>query len=245
MRSQWGQSGPSRRRVRHIQYLERSTCRAGRNAGASLRLRRRAGVGLRKIAAGGIWRGTGARLILGPICRCRSESDAKRPPHSFPYGPGLPARSRSNTGSISGAADIASKPLSPEDAELKYRFRDIHGGERRIDALVEMEGSVALHNEKGCVIQYGGFSPKGGSTSSYGGDDFVMPKTVRMMWFSECSRVKRNVLAPPAFEGGSVLADVTVPVASRIPLDALDEARKKGAGLRLKMRVHPGGELIG
>ena len=52
---------------------------------------------------------------------------------------------------------------------------------------------------------------------------------------------KKNVLAPPAFEGGSVLADVTVPVASRIPLDALDEARIKGAGLRLKMRVHPGG----
>jgi len=79
-------------------------------------------------------------------------------------------------GQHSGVTDIASKPLSPEDAELKYRFRDIHGGERRIDALVEMEGSVALHNEKGCLIQYGGFSPKGGSTPTYGGDDFAMPK---------------------------------------------------------------------
>ena len=56
---------------------------------------------------------------------------------------------------------------------------------------------------------------------------------------------KKKRACPPAFEGGSVLADVTVPVASRIPLDALDEARKKGAGLRLKMRVHPGGVLIG
>ena len=205
MQSQWGQSGPSQGRVRHIQYLEGFTCRAGRNAGASLRLRRRAGVGLRKIAAGCIWRGTGARLILGPMCRCRSESDAKRPPHSFPDGPGLPARSRSNTGSISGVADIASKPLSPEDAELKYRFRDIHGGERRIDALVEMEGSVALHNEKGCLIQYGGFSPKGGSTSTYGRDDFAMPKTVRIMWFSEGSQVKRNVLAPRRLRAAACL----------------------------------------
>ena len=72
-----------------------------------------------------------------------------------------------------------------------------------------------------------------------------MPKTVRMMWYSDDSQVTRNERAPPAFTGGTLLADVTVPVAARIPLDVLDEARKKGSGLRLKIRVHPEGVLIG
>lgn len=147
-------------------------------------------------------------------------------------------------GSANSAQSTVPAPLSPSDAELKHRFRGIRGGEQRIDGLVEMN-RVALHNEKGYLIQATGYSPKNRHTFSYGGDDFVMPKTVRMMWFTDDAQIRRNILSPPAFEGGRLLADVTVPVAARIPLEVLDEARKKGAGLRLKIRVHPEGVLIG
>ena len=152
--------------------------------------------------------------------------------------------SQGAVGSANSAPTAEPASLSPEDTELKHRFRGIRGGEMITDGLVEMN-RVALHSEKGYLIEARTFSPKNRGRSSYGGDDFVMPKTVRMMWYSDDSLPTRNGFAPPAFEGGTLLADVTVPVASRIPLEVLDEARKKGAGLRLKIRVHPEGVLIG
>jgi hypothetical protein len=132
--------------------------------------------------------------------------------------------------------------LSPTDAELKHRFRGIRGGERVIDGLVQMN-HVALHNEKGYVVDYGGYGPKGRSHSGYGGDDFVVPKTLRMMHFGVGSQVK-NSTEPPIYMG-DLLADVTVEVASRFPADLLDEVRRRGGGLRFKIRVHPSGPLIG
>lgn len=149
------------------------------------------------------------------------------------------SRSTANTANSPGN-DVA---ITPEDAELKHRFRGIYGGQRRIDGLVEMN-NVALHSENGGYIQTGSFGPLGAGNSSLGGKAFVVPKTVRMMWFSDEAIVKRNPI-PPAYEGGTLRADVTVPVASRFPIEVLDEARKKGAGLRLKLRVHPEGVLVG
>lgn len=159
----------------------------------------------------------------------------------------LAACSQSNTGSSAYspntlATDTAG--LSAEDIELKHRFRGIYGGQRRIDGLVKMN-NVALHRENDGYFQNGSFGPGGAGNSSLGGKAFIVPKIVRMMWFSDEAIVKFNPFPPPAYEGGTLLADVTVPVASRFPIEVLDEARTKGAGLRLKLRVHPGGVMVG
>lgn len=157
----------------------------------------------------------------------------------------LVACSQSTSSKAANANDIAATDasgLSAEDAELKHRFRGIYGGQRRIDGLVEMN-NVALHSEGGGYIQTGGFGPRGAGNSSLGGKAFIVPKTVRMMWFSDEAIGKHNPI-PPAYEGGTIRADVTVPVASRFPIEVLDEARTKGAGLRLKLRVYPEGVLV-
>ena len=60
--------------------------------------------------------------------------------------------------STNSAQSAGPAPLSPADAELKHRFRGIRGGERRIDGLVKMN-RVALHSEKGYLIETGTFSP--------------------------------------------------------------------------------------
>ena len=137
----------------------------------------------------------------------------------------------------------ASASASVTDEELKYRFRGIRGGERWIDALVQMDG-VALYNEKGYLIETGSFSPTRGSRSGYSGPDFVVPKTIRMMYHgTEAVRLKQQ-MKPPAFSGVPI-SDVTVEVAARIPVEVLDEVRRRGGGLRLKTRLHPSRPLIG
>jgi hypothetical protein len=131
------------------------------------------------------------------------------------------------------------------DEELKHRFRSIRGGERVIDGLVVMHG-VALYNEKGWIIETGSFSPKGRSTSGYSGEDFVVPKTIRMVYHGTSEVIQRSRQAE-RFEmmfKAAPLADVTVEVATRIPIEVLDAVRS-GGGLRVKTRVTPWGPLIG
>jgi hypothetical protein len=142
-----------------------------------------------------------------------------------------------------------SATLSDEDAALMRRFRGVKGGELRIDAPVAV-GPVALFLENGLVFQRnsGGYGGRGGTISSYGGsgsgDNLVVPKTLRMIRYSKDSRPV-NLTTPFVAFDGAVVADVTVPVASRIPDDVLDTARRFGGGLRLKLRLTLDTILVG
>lgn len=51
-------------------------------------------------------------------------------------------------------------------------------------------------------------------------------------------------MKPPPYFKGTPLADVTVPIAERIPEAVLDEVRKNGGGLRLKLRLTPQTVLV-
>jgi hypothetical protein len=71
-----------------------------------------------------------------------------------------------------------------------------------------------------------------------------VPKTLRMIRYAEDAVMKFNATPFVAFDG-AVVADVTVPIASRIPDEALDAARRFGGGLRLKLRLTPETILVG
>ncbi|WP_345794986.1 hypothetical protein AAG895_08110 [Thauera sp. JM12B12] len=125
------------------------------------------------------------------------------------------------------------------DGALRYKFRGIRGGEKRIDAFKE-EAGVALYLESGLLFAAGVFN-KGAKTSGYGGgsagDQLVVPKTLRLVRYSEDSR-RRGGIREPAYDGTPIL-DVTVPVAERIPDEVLDRIRKYKGSLILKFRIHP------
>ena len=131
--------------------------------------------------------------------------------------------------------------LSVEDEALRNKFRGISGGERRLDAITDMHG-VTLFDEMGRIVEARAIVRSSSrSLSSFGGGNFSMPKTLRAIWFEEAGLI---ALPDRGYEGKKI-GDVTVPVASRIPVDVLDEVRKNGGTLRFKIRMSPDGPLIG
>lgn len=142
-----------------------------------------------------------------------------------------------------------STPLSAEDAALKHKFRGMRGGELRVDSTFETDSVVIINADTGLLFNIGKgvFGPGASSVSGYGGnadgDRLVMPKYLRMMRYPDDAKFL-SAHRPPYFEGAP-LVDVTVPVAARIPPEALDDLRKHGGGLRLKLRIHPETLLVG
>jgi hypothetical protein len=147
--------------------------------------------------------------------------------------------------------NAASAPLSPEDAALKYRFRNVSGGELYVSGFAQV-GPAALYEENGSnyhSIATWFDKNGGGIRSSYGGaaigDQLVIPKTLRVIRYAEDARIKGNATPFSAFDG-AVARDVTVPVASRIPDELLEDLRRDPKGvLRLKLRIHPDTLLVG
>jgi hypothetical protein len=142
-----------------------------------------------------------------------------------------------------------SMPLSAVDAALKYKFRGMRGGELRVDSLFETDSVLIFDADTGHLfnIGMGIFSPTNTVISGYGGqvegDRLVIPKHLRMKRYpQEAKLVSRDL--PPFFEGEPII-DVTVPVAERIPEEALNDLRKNGGNLRLKLRIHPDTLLVG
>lgn len=71
-----------------------------------------------------------------------------------------------------------------------------------------------------------------------------MPKFLRVEWRDPASEYRAEG-RDGAFLGGTIIADHTIPVASRIPDALLEDKRRNGGGFRLKIRIHPDGPLIG
>lgn len=158
-------------------------------------------------------------------------------------------------GLLTGCDWVASQPnnpinahLSDEDKALKSKFRGMKGGELLIGATEELS-AVNLYLPNGLSFAQGVFNV-GAKISSYGGsgkgDNLVMPKSLRYVRFPPDAKYRNEPGEPyPAFDGEPV-TDVTVPVASRIPDDLLDDLRRDPKGdLRLKIRLMPEAILIG
>lgn len=140
-------------------------------------------------------------------------------------------------------------PLSAEDAALKHKFRGMRGGELRVDSTFETDSVVIINVDSGYLLNVGMgvFVPGGSTVSSYGGnvdgDRLAVPKHLRMMRYPETSRLLSRYKFP--YFDGTPIVDVTVPVAERIPEEALDDLRRHGGGLRLKLRITPETLLVG
>ncbi|WP_291125839.1 hypothetical protein [Hydrogenophaga sp.] len=87
-----------------------------------------------------------------------------------------------------------------------------------------------------------------GNSSIYG-----IPRFYRVTWRegdwqrNNEPRDMAKIAAEPngTFSGGKVVGDYIVPVAERIPDELLAEKRKRKLGLRIKLRIHPDGVLLG
>lgn len=142
-----------------------------------------------------------------------------------------------------------SPALSAEDAALKHKFRGLGGGELRVDSTFRTDGVIIINVDTGYLFNIGRgvFGPRAESISGYGGnvdgDRLAIPKYLRMMRYPDTAKFL-SAHRFPYFEGDPVV-DVTVPVAERIPEKAMDDLRKNGGGLRLKLRIHPDTLLVG
>jgi hypothetical protein len=144
----------------------------------------------------------------------------------------------------------AKEVLSAEDKALAHKFRGLDGGELFVDAFGQKEG-VNIFDETGKLFYKSAtLSARNNSKHSYGAR-FGVPKTLRAEWRDRYLSSTDPYEPPPpghdgaSYYGGKILGNYTVPVASRIPDDLLDAVRQRKGGLRLKIRLHDDGLLIG
>ena len=152
-------------------------------------------------------------------------------------------------GALSGCGGIPSASvraaMSAEDVQLAHKFRGIRGGELYVDAIEEVQGVNILNQDGGVIYASATVSIFNQSRYSYS-SDFGMPKTIRVVWRDRPEpRPADSKLPSRLFVGGTVLGDYTVPVASRVPDEVLDAVRARRGQLRLKIRIHPDGPLVG
>lgn len=110
-----------------------------------------------------------------------------------------------------------------------------------VDAVAgaEME-QVVFTDDRGMTL-YGptGASRRTRAIMALGGS--YVPRTVRVVWRQGAGWDKVRQV----WNEGVVVGDYTIPVASRIPDDILQDIRAHGGALRLKFRLKPDGVLFG
>lgn len=142
--------------------------------------------------------------------------------------------------------------FTPQEKAWRARFYDVNGYEFVMDATQALQ-AVDVFNESGQRFTGASlFSPvnnlRMGSGSKYG-----VPRFFRVTWregdWQNNSQprdlTKMAMQGDGTFTGGKVVGDHIVPVADRIPDELLAEMRKRKLGLRIKLRIHPDGVLLG
>ena len=126
---------------------------------------------------------------------------------------------------------------------LNYKFRGAYSGQIAVDGFGE-KGCVVMYDDKGAVFfQRGVVSIK--NASIYDKGRMRTPVTLRVIWRMANDPKCRMDGRTRIFEGGTLIGDYTVPVASRIPDDLLEAVRQGKGTFRLKIRVSDDGPLIG
>ncbi|WP_265310903.1 hypothetical protein [Verminephrobacter aporrectodeae] len=140
--------------------------------------------------------------------------------------------------------------LTPEEKMLIHKYRGIRGGVLYISAVGEDKNNVTMLDQNGWVWHSEFSMGEGGDSYSAYPDAMSIPRTLHVTWRTDDAEPRKNRNGvrevTSGFEGGTILGDYTVQVASRIPDDVLDFIRKNGSSLlRLKIRLADHGVLVG
>ncbi|WP_265644805.1 hypothetical protein [Verminephrobacter aporrectodeae] len=140
--------------------------------------------------------------------------------------------------------------LTSEDKMLIYKYRGIYGGALYISAVGEDKKNVTMLNQNGMIWNTKLSLGEGGARHSTFTDAMYIPRTLHVTWRTDDAEPRENSYGLPdifrGFEGGTILGDYTVQVASRIPDEVLDFIRKNGSSLlRLKIRLADHAVLVG
>ncbi|WP_265644752.1 hypothetical protein [Verminephrobacter aporrectodeae] len=140
--------------------------------------------------------------------------------------------------------------LTPEEKMLTHKYRGIRGGALYISAVGEDKNNVTMLDQNDRVWRAALSLGEGGGRHSTYPDAMSIPRTLHVTWRTDDAepRKNRNGLreTTAGYEGGSILGDYTVQVASRTPDEVLDFIRKNGSSLlRLKIRLADHAVLVG
>ena len=150
-----------------------------------------------------------------------------------------------------GGPHAGQAELTPEDRALRQKFRGIQGGVLYLDATGSSKTYVMIETHDGRVWQVPRNVVSGsGARQSTFTDALYIPAAIRVTWRTGEVRERLNPFGRPSgdqfgFEGGTVLGDYTVALASRIPDEVLDYIRTRGGALRVKIRLNDDGVAIG
>jgi hypothetical protein len=142
-------------------------------------------------------------------------------------------------------------PFTEREKALRYKFRDLNGGELLVDAFGEKNG-VDIYDETGRRFFGSAIAgPRNRSRLSFGAQ-FGVPVTLRATWWDRIYTVlDENLPIRPAnlpreaYWGRNLIGDYTVAVADRVSEGLLQELRTNGGGFRLLIRLHDEGLLVG
>ncbi|NBD22240.1 hypothetical protein GTZ97_16415, partial [Aquabacterium fontiphilum] len=126
------------------------------------------------------------------------------------------------------------RPWTPEELERMHRFSGIEGYEAFVSGFGKTsdEGFYAsLTSDQGARLPAGYVWEGGNSKSSLAIRPPGLMKALNAKVYTGRDK--------------TLLFDVEVPVADRIPDELLDELRRGGGGLRIKIRLHREGVLLG
>jgi len=132
------------------------------------------------------------------------------------------------------AAQRPQRAYTEEEQQRMNRFRGIGGYETVISGFgssLQKGIFVVLSNDRGQVFEEGTFWAEKDSKSSLG----IYPPGL-MKTLTAKAYTKRE---------GQPIYEITIPIADRIPDDLLDELRQRGGSLRIKIRLHREGVLLG
>jgi hypothetical protein len=147
---------------------------------------------------------------------------------------------------------VVTVPKTDEEREILRRFKGVGDAGLTVDAIDDVVGLNILTDEDRILFMQSHLPSNGKADHKKGlRAPFGMYKFVRVEWRDNYEslqyeeKVARGLPTDSRHVGGKLLGNHKMPLASRIPDAVLDDIRKNGGGLNIKIRIHADGPLIG